>query len=240
MHLAVLVTNTDESPFAQRHPKDAVKFARLIASVRPDWKVTSYSVKDDVFPDDITAFDGIMITGSPASVHDDVAWMPRLFDQIRVAHAAGLPLFGACFGHQAIALALGGEVVRKPVGWCFGLVDMEVVARPPWFEGPDRFAQYAAHVEEVSRLPEGAQAIFRTPNCATAGFVIGNQIYTTQNHPEMTPDFIAALVEELAEDMGPEITNRARGSLKRTADTEMFAETIARFFETATGAALAD
>ena len=58
MHLAVLMTNTDESDFAQRHPKDGEKFKALIQSVRPDWTVSSFHVKDGVFPDDILAFDG--------------------------------------------------------------------------------------------------------------------------------------------------------------------------------------
>lgn len=35
MHLAVLVTNTDSSAFAQVRPKYAEKFARMIRSVRP-------------------------------------------------------------------------------------------------------------------------------------------------------------------------------------------------------------
>jgi hypothetical protein len=61
MRLALLMTNTDESTFAQRHPKDGEKFAKLIKSVRPSWQVTSYAVKDGGFPQDIKAYDGVMI-----------------------------------------------------------------------------------------------------------------------------------------------------------------------------------
>lgn len=233
MHLAVLMTNTDESAFAETYPKDGEKFARLIALVRPSWKVTSFAVKDDVFPDDISAFDGLMITGSPASVHDGYAWIDRLLDVIRDADLRGMPMFGACFGHQAIALALGGVVEKNPVGWTFGAVEMAALGTPDWYSGPSEFTQYAAHIEHVTKLPQGANAIFETPNCKVAGFVKGPNIYTTQNHPEMTPEFIAALTDELADYLGQDVTKTAKSSLTTPVDMHAFAETIATFFEAA-------
>lgn len=236
MHIAVLMANTDESEFAQRHPKDGEKYAALMSSVRPAWRVSSFNVKDGEFPADITAFDGIIITGSPASVHDEATWVEQLLVLVREAYVAQLPIFGACFGHQAIAIALGGQVEKNPSGWCFGLIEMDVVARPSWYAGPDRFRQYAAHIEQVTRLPKGGKVIFRAPDCPVAGFVCGSQVFTTQNHPEMTPDFIAALVDELSDTMEKDVTDRARASLSQTADTLIFAESISQFFEIATAA----
>lgn len=236
MHLAVLMTNTDESEFAQKHPKDGEKFTNLINSVRPDWTFDVYAVKDGVFPEDITAFDGIIVTGSPASVNDPDPWVADLICQIRTAFDSGVPLFGACLGHQAIAVALGGTVAANPVGWGFGLIEMDVTQQPDWFEGPETFLQYGAHIEHVTKLPEGAERIFSARHCENSGFVMSKRVYTTQNHPEMTPEFVAALVEEYGETLGPEVAEVARNSLQRKADTEMFAESIAKFFETASAA----
>lgn len=234
MHLAVLMTNTDESDFAQRHPKDGEKFKALIQSVRPDWTVSSFHVKDGIFPDDILAFDGVMITGSPASVLGGQPWVARLLEEIRIAFAHGLPLFGACFGHQAIALALGGTVEENPNGWGFGLIEMSVVEKAPWYDGDAQLLQYGAHVEHVTQMPSGARRLFTSPHCDVAGFSIGTRVYTTQNHPEMTPDFVAALIEEYADKMDPDVITRARASLQQCADTEVFARSIAAFFEAAT------
>lgn len=234
MRIAVLMTNTDETDFAQNHPKDGEKFTTLIKEVRPDWQAEIFAVKDAIFPDDITAFDGVVITGSPASVHEDTPWVPQLLDRIRTAYAAKTPMFGACFGHQAIAMALGGAVIRNPKGWAFGLLEMQITSRVPWCEGPDMLLQYGAHIEQVSHLPEGAEAIFATPDCPIAGFAMSDQVYTTQNHPEMTPEFIAALVEEYADKLGGDVTARARASLDRVADRQVFARSIVRFFEHAT------
>ncbi|EDZ42236.1 MAG: type 1 glutamine amidotransferase [Ascidiaceihabitans sp.] len=231
MRIAVLMTNTDETDFAQKHPKDGEKFTSLIKTVRPDWDLDIYSTKDDIFPEDITMFDGVLITGSPASVHEDSAWVPRLLKQIRVAYDANVPMFGACFGHQAIALALGGAVTRNPNGWAFGLLEMQVTKRAPWYDGPTTLLQYGAHVEQVTQLPDGAEAIFSTEGCPVAGFVLADRVYTTQNHPEMTPEFIAALVEEYADKLDADVAERAQHSLGRIADRDAFARSIVRFFE---------
>lgn len=232
MRLAILMTNTDESVFSSAHPKDGEKFADLVGLVRPDWQCEVFAVKDGIFPDDVAAFDGVMITGSPASVHYDIAWIGELFGVVREAHAQGIPMFGACFGHQAIAMALGGRVEHNPGGWEFGRITTRIKTRKPWMSdlGED-VSLYAAHMEQVVRLPEGAKVLSSSGPCAYGGFAIGDAIYTTQYHPEMTSDFIAALVEHLAEELPADVIARARGSLDQPADMVAFAESIARFFE---------
>lgn len=235
MHLAILMTNTDESAFSGRHPKDGQKFTDLIHLVRPDWTVEVFAVKDGEFPDSLTRFDGAIITGSPASVRSGAEWTERLLELIRAMHAARLPLFGACFGHQAIALALGGAVGDNPGGWVHGLIRNETLARPDWAADlPDQVGLYGSHTEQVTALPEGAVALSRSEGCPVSGFAIDGTVYTTQHHPEMTPEFIAALTEELAGDLGADLASRARASLTAgTADQRAFAESVARFFEQA-------
>jgi GMP synthase-like glutamine amidotransferase len=233
MRLAVLMTNTDESEFAQRHPKDGEKFEHLIHLVRPAWSVTAYSVKDGIFPSDISAYDGILITGSPASVHDTDPWLERLFKLIRTAFKAEIPMFGACFGHQAIAIALGGQVDPNPYGWVFGLTQAQIVAKADWMRSlPETFNQYGAHIEQVTKLPAGSEILTSTEICPVAGFRIGKSVYTTQNHPEMTAEFMAALVAEYSSELPVDVAKKAKASLAGQADTLAYAQTIASFFET--------
>jgi GMP synthase-like glutamine amidotransferase len=234
MHLAVLVTNTDESAFAQRHPKDGEKFPAMLRTVRPNWRFEAFAVKDGVFPDDPSRFDGVIITGSPASVHDGFAWIERLMGTIRTLVAHKTPLFGACFGHQAIALALGGRVERNPDGWVHGLTMNDVTGRAPWLAPlPSPVRLYGSHAEHVAALPDGAILLMTARDGLNAGYRIGDHVYTTQHHPEMTPGFIAALTEELADALGPDFAARARASLTERADSRAFAESVALFFETA-------
>ena len=233
MQLAILVTNTDLSTFAHRHPLDGEKFATMIKSVRPDWSCTAFEVHQDEFPPDLADFDGIIITGSPASVHDGAPWGARLLELIR---QTDLPIFGACYGHQAIALALGGEVSDNPHGWSFGLVQSEVTDPADWMAeiGPS-YQQFAAHKEQVTRLPVGARVIAQAPGVPCAGFAIGDRVYTTQNHPEMTPAFFEALLEEFGQDLGPDVAERAKVSLGPAPENAAYAETVAAFFEQAAG-----
>jgi len=231
MRLALLMTNTDESDFAQAHPKDGEKFAQLIAAVRPTWQVTSYLVKDGVFPNDINIFDGVMISGSPASVHDTNPWVADLLDLIRDIYTQGLPMFGACFGHQAIAMALGGRVGPNPNGWVFGLTHVDITHKTSWMQGlPMSLKQYGAHIEQVVELPDGAEVLSSSTTCPIAGFHIADKVYTTQNHPEMTPDFITALVAEYAPKLPADVAAKAKASLADDADTLVYAHSIAQFF----------
>ncbi|MCU0905076.1 MAG: type 1 glutamine amidotransferase, partial [Tabrizicola sp.] len=83
MHIAVLATNTDDSAFAARHPRDVEKFRTLLHGVRPGWEITAFDLPKGEFPLDLQEFDGFLIGGSPSSVHDEDPWIERLMALIR-------------------------------------------------------------------------------------------------------------------------------------------------------------
>jgi GMP synthase-like glutamine amidotransferase len=223
MHIAILVTNTDTSDFALARPLDGEKFTTMLRSVRPDWQTTVFEVTEGSFPTEDAQFDGWLIGGSPASVHDSQPWIAQLFALIRRLIAEGQPIFGACFGHQAIALALGGKVERNPGGWVFGLVQTEIAGRA--------LRLYGSHSEQVIDLPPGATLLGGNPDCPIGSFAIAGRVMTTQYHPEMSHGFICDLVEEYADDLPRPVLESARKSLSNKADSVTIAETIAAFFE---------
>ncbi len=232
MHIAILMTNTDESRFSARHPKDGQKFAALVHEARPGWTTEVFSVKDGVFPGGPDAADGWIITGSPASAQSDDDWILALLDLIRRIEAARRPMFGACFGHQAIARALGGAVADNPGPFVLGIVEVNVETAAPWMAPAQaRFRIAAAHGEQVTGMPPGAVLNASGPGCPIAGFTIGTHVFTTEYHPEMTHGFITALTDAMARRADPGVIARARASLARPADRALFAEWIARFFE---------
>ncbi|WP_293577298.1 type 1 glutamine amidotransferase [Phaeobacter sp.] len=233
MHLAILLTNTDHSDFAAAHPHDSEKFNTLIQSVRPGWRCSLVDIQAGHVPNDLASFDGAMITGSPSSINDPLPWIPAFLSLIRDLDERKFPLFGACFGHQAIAVALGGSVGTVPGGWVQGLTRNEQTSRTRWTAHlPDHVKLFGSHKEYVDRLPKGATELSRC-NGLTSGFAIGSHIYTTQHHPEMSPAFIAALTEYMAPTLGAEIHADAMKSLQTGADSLAFAESIAQFFEQA-------
>lgn len=234
MHIAILMANTDESAFSARHPRDGEKFRALLAPLRPDWRFSVFPVKDGEFPEARDRIDGFIITGSPASARSDEDWVLDLMELVREIVRVEIPLFGACFGHQLIARALGGAVGDNPGAFVLGNVETDVIARPSWMVGaPPRFRIAAAHAEQVTTLPNGARVLTVSDGCLIGGFAIGNHVFTTEYHPEMTPDFIAALTEALARKLPPEVIDRARASLNQSADRALFAQWIVGFFEQA-------
>lgn len=234
MHIAILNTQTDTSAFSQLYPDDGRKFAALISAVRPDWRYDVFAVKEDVFPADIAVYDGVLITGSIASVHDDKVWITRLQALVREIVAQDIPLYGACFGHQIIAAALGGKIEKNPKGWSFGVVDVEAVETPSWMEPACQTSHlYSAHIEQVAVLPAGARVIASQAMTPIAGFAIGDNVATTQYHPEIDREFFAGLIAEFGDEFPPEVTQQAKNELDRPTDSQIYAEWMARFFEQA-------
>ena len=96
---------------------------------------------------------------------------------------------------------------------------------------PKTLKQFGAHIEQVTILPENAVVLSANEEFLNTGFHIAGTVYTTQNHPEMTPDFMAALVTEYAKKLPADVAKKAQSSLTEGADTEVYAESIARFFQ---------
>ncbi|CAO1612775.1 unnamed protein product [Sympodiomycopsis kandeliae] len=75
-------------------------------------------------------WDAVVITGSASSVtaHESNPWMQKLFTFIQslVVDHPLVRLMGICWGHQAIAQALGGEVEENEKGWELGVYDLEL------------------------------------------------------------------------------------------------------------------
>ena len=233
LHIAVLLTNDDTSAFAAHFPNDGQKVVQLLQPLRPDWSFEVFSVKDGVFPSGPEAFDGYVITGSPASVNDDsLPWVGPLLDFIRAVHATRQPLIGLCFGHQAVARALGGQVARNVAGWGLGTAATHWHHTRPWMQpAQSTTTLMAAHNEQVTRMPEGAECLGGCDFCLIGSMQIGQHIWTTQYHPEMPKVFMQALLGYLADKLDTNTLARAHASLQQAADVPLFGQWMAQFIE---------
>lgn len=230
-HVAIYLTNTDKSVFAARHPSDAGKVIDALKGVGAEFRFSVFDVTTGDFPDDPLAFDAVILTGSPAYVDDDDAWIARVLHDIRRIEAARVPLVGLCFGHQAIIAALGGEVRRKG-SWIFGAADMDVTQTRRWMrQAPAAIRLYAANSAQAFALPAGMELLGTSADCPIAMACLDEHVFTTQFHPEMSDEFIAALVEEYRDYLGPDIAGRAAASLEGGADSALFMSWVRNFIE---------
>jgi GMP synthase-like glutamine amidotransferase len=231
MHIALLDTNTDDSSFGRSHPDEAAKFRALMAPVAPDWQITGYRTYLDEFPETLEGLDGIMISGSIASVNDDAPWIDRLMQLIREARDRGTPVFGACFGHQAVAKALGGEVGYNPQGWVLGRYETQVQDPAPWMDGAaPTMALHAAHKEQVLVPPPGASTHAGTPEVPHGHMSVGPLIFSTQYHPELSGDFMRGLFGHMEGSVAPSVLENARASMTGPVDNRLMADWISAFF----------
>lgn len=233
LRIAVLLTNNDTSAFAAHFPNDGQKVVQLLQSVRPHWSFEVVSVKDGVFPSGPEAFDGYVITGSPASVNDDaLAWVGQLLSFIRAVDVARQPLIGLCFGHQAVARALGGQVARNAAGWGLGTAPTHWQAERLWMQpAQSTTTLMAAHNEQVFRMPEGAECLGGSDFCPIGSMQIGQHIWTTQYHPEMPLVFMQALLGYLVDKLDNDTMARAHTSLQQAADVPLFGQWMVQFIE---------
>ena len=234
MHIAFLDTNTDRSPFGLSHPKECDKFRALLQPFAPDWTYDDYYAPDGAFPADLSAYDGVMISGSVASVNDPDPWVAQLLDTIRTAVAAQVPVFGACFGHQAIAKAMGGTVSANPQGWVLGRYETHNHAPAPWMDtAPGPMALHAAHKEQVTTPPEGFTILAGTEAVPNGHMAMGRGVFSTQYHPELDRDFMLELFGEMTEITTTAVLDKARSGMTGAVDGARMAQWVVAFFQQA-------
>lgn len=175
-----------------------------------DMLFTHMGTDDDVYttcnvangedlPKDMNDFQGIIITGShyncrPRDVYFD--WYEGLMSLIREIALTGRPmLYGSCFGHNLIALALGGEIGFNPNNKYVMQIE-QIRANKAFHElfssiSPlkvikENYSVISTHEDCVLRLPEMSTLLGSTLHCENHLYITGKNrnILACQSHPE--------------------------------------------------------
>lgn len=125
---------------------------------------------------------GVILSGSPASVHDIAA------PQIDIESLSSrFPVLGICYGAQLIAHNLGG-VVSKTSNKEYGRAILEANTSCALFAGIAQSSQvWMSHGDTITVLPDNFEIISNTDSIPIAGFQIkGKNVFGIQFHPEVT------------------------------------------------------
>ena len=149
----------------------------------------------------IDAVDVVLLGGSgDYSVARGGPWLGAALDAMVGLYESSKPTFASCWGFQAMARAMGGEVVTDRSRAEVGVTWMELTdagAKDPVF-GPlgRRFQGLSGHEDHVVSLPDGATLLASSARSANQAFHFpGKPIYCTQFHPELDK---AGLVSRIA------------------------------------------
>jgi GMP synthase-like glutamine amidotransferase len=230
--IAVLNNNTDRSAFAAAFADDGHKVVAALQPLRPGWQFDVWQARDGQLPPAPQAYQGWVLTGSVASVNDGEPWMLQLADLVRQAHQRRVPLVGLCFGHQMVAHALGGTVGLSPGGWRIGTAPTQYAEALPFMQPAQaRISLFAAHQEQVLQPPPGARVVGGDSFAPVGAMAIGSHIFTTQYHPELSLDFMRALLDACADEWPAAQVAQARRQVEVPVDAALFMRWVVQFLE---------
>ncbi|MCP4875395.1 MAG: type 1 glutamine amidotransferase [Gammaproteobacteria bacterium] len=233
MKIGILEAGLLREEMATRFDPYPIMFERFLGLSGHTFEFQAFSVLCGEMPVSIYDCDGWLITGSRHGVYENLEWMVPLQDFIRELANTELPLIGVCFGHQIIAQALGGEVIKSDKGWGVGLHQYGIDQIHSWMgDESQSVGIYAFHQDQVVTCPKSAKVFSSSEFCPFAGLSYGDSMISVQAHPEFEESYETALLETYVGTVVPEdVTEAALQSMYgNSADTQILASWFAEFF----------
>ncbi|MGE2689629.1 glutamine-hydrolyzing GMP synthase [Mycolicibacterium pulveris] len=158
------------------------QYAQLIARRIREARVYSEVIPHTASVEEIVARDpqAIVLSGGPASVYADEAPQlnPAVFD-------LEVPIFGICYGFQAMAQTLGGTVTQTGTRE-YGRTELKVTGGQLHSDLPTTQPVWMSHGDAVTEAPEGFDVVAVSPGSPVAAFENRERrLAGVQYHPEV-------------------------------------------------------
>lgn len=239
LRIAILQTGHNNPNLPKTLREYPQMFRDLLLPLAPDGalELTNFAVVDGIFPENVTDFDGYIITGSRHGVYEDLPFIAPLMQFIRDCYALKIPQIGICFGHQALAQALGGQVIKSDKGWGVGIRKVDVVETTNWMSKEnDTLELIYVHQDQVIALPDDAVLLAGDAFCPNAAYAIGSHVFSVQGHPEFDKDYVHELLAIRGDDMGEAVSQTASASLSGDHEGTLVGKWMYDFFQQAIAA----
>ena len=144
----------------------------------------------------LDGYDALWVMGGPMDVWDvdDHPWLIAEKEAIRHwVLDLERPFLGVCLGHQLLADSLGGTcALQEPPE--IGVLSVELTndgrADPIFADMPARQRALQWHSVQVTRVPDDAVVLARSPVCPVQAMRVGPRAWSMQYHVEVEPDTV--------------------------------------------------
>ncbi|MVW77162.1 amidotransferase [Pseudomonas xionganensis] len=230
LQICILETDIIRPELVDQYASYGRMFQQLFARqpISAEFKV--YNVVEGHYPPDSEHYDAYLVTGSKADSFGNDPWIETLKTYLLERYQRGDKLLGVCFGHQILALLLGGKAERAEQGWGLGVHRYRMVEKPQWMS-PDleELDMLISHQDQVTKLPENATLLASSEFCPIASYCIGDQVLCFQGHPEFVHDYSRALLDLRQQHYGQNLYDNAMASLQSEHQGHTVAEWMMRF-----------
>jgi GMP synthase-like glutamine amidotransferase len=191
----------------------------------------SYEVYREEYPKQFDECDAFMISGSRLSSYDKVPWIERLLEYVLKLHRHRKKTVGICFGHQCMAIALGGRVEKSPNGWGVGVHKYNILDSGTLSNlNGSQVKLQCSHQDQVVEMPSCAAPILESEFCPIAGMRVDNHFISIQPHPEFCRDFAEYLLRSREDELGPRF-NAAMDSLAMETHANEVSRSLSAFID---------
>lgn len=209
-------------------------FNQLLLTHCPDAQIRVYRCMDGELPQDLAECDTYITSGSKYGVNDGLPWIDALQDCMARMWQQGTPLVGICFGHQLMAKALGGEVVKSPKGWGVGVSFNQVLNRKSWMDPwQDKLDLIVSHQDQVNLLPPQAEILVASEFCPYYLVQYGRHFMSVQGHPEFCKGYSRDLMDARRGLIAHARLREGQASLSADVDAPVMSRWIINFMQAA-------
>ena len=148
----------------------------------------AFRAKEGNLPNLNANFTHLILTGSEASILEREAWVEREVELAQNAVDKNLAVFGSCYGHQILALALAGpEHVRRCAFHEIGWFPIEITKESSLLGEKRSIYAFSSHFDEVFNLGDSFSVLSTSEKCEIQAFQWKEKpVWGLQYHPEIT------------------------------------------------------
>ena len=230
MRICILETDILRPQLIEQYHGYGRMFRQLFEKQSIPAQFDVFNVVEGCYPDADEPYDAYLITGSKADSFGSDPWIQVLREFVLSRYDNGDRLIGICFGHQLLALLLGGKTERAAQGWGVGVNRYQLLEQPEWMSPRlDHLALRVSHQDPAPDPPAGATLLASSPFCLNAAYRIGDQVLCFQAHPEFVDDYELALLNLRREFLGEALYQQAISSMSLQHQGVVVAEWMLRF-----------